>query len=141
MPRRTVTNMDDGTSTCARLLAASGFLGVAGSFGLRLTAELLLDPILGGVSRPPDWIEPVSLALFAGSVVVVLYALLLDDVFPGWGDVLAAAALLAQWGLPVGMLLVAEQFSSPYLQLVVHASAVLHVLVAAVVAGNVAVPR
>lgn len=133
--------MNEGTSTYARLLAASGFLGIAGSFGLRLMEELLLDPIIGGVVRPPEWIEPISVALFAGSVVVVCYALILDDVFAGWGDFVATGALLAQWGLPVGMLLVAEQLSSPYLQLVVHASALLHVLVAAVVAGNAVVPR
>lgn len=133
--------MDEGTSTYARLLAASGFLGIAGSFGLRLTEELLLDPIVAGVSRPPDWIEPIAFALFAGSVAVVLYAMVLDDIFAGWGDFVAAAGLLAQWGLPVGMLLVAEQLSSPYLQLLVHASALLHVLVAFVVSINVVTAR
>lgn len=132
--------MDEETSMYARVLAASGFLGVAGSFGLRLTEELLRDPIVYGVSRPPEWIDPIGLALFSGSVAVVLYALVLDDLFAGWGDVVAVAALLAQWGLPVGTLLVAEQLSSPYLQLLVHASALLHVLVAFVVSVNVLRP-
>lgn len=129
--------MDERTSIYARLLAASGFLGIAGSFGLRLTEELLLDPIVYGVSRPPDWIDPVAFALFAGSVVAVLYATVLDDLFSGWGDVVATGGLLAQWGLPVGLLLVAEQLSSPYVQLLVHAGALLHVLVALVVSVNV----
>lgn len=129
--------MDRGTSTYARLLAASGFLGVATSFGLRLTEELLLDPIVYGVSRPPDWIEPIALALFVGSLAVVLYTLVLDDLFAGWGDVVAGGGLLAQWGLPVGMLLVAEQLAGPHVRLLVHASALLHALVALVVAVTV----
>lgn len=133
--------MDEGTSTCARLLAASGFLGVAWSFGLRMIEELHLDPIIAGVARPPEWIDPVAFALFAGSVAVVLYAMVLDDLFHGWGDLVAVAALLAQWGLPAGMLLVAEQLSSPHLQLLVHASALLHVLVAFVFAVTAAIPR
>lgn len=128
-------------SAYQRFLAGSGFLGIAGSFALRLTEALLSDPIVYGVRVPPDWIDPVTATLFAGSVAVVLYATVLDDAFAGWADLVSLGAVVAQWGLPVGVFLVDEGLLGPYVQLVVEAAALLHVLVALTVAVNAARSR
>lgn len=128
-------------SVYARSLAGSGFLGIATVFAARLASELLRDPIVYGVRVPPDWVDPVTTALFVGSVAVVLYALVLDDAFSGWADLVSIGAVTSQWGFPLGVYLTSEPVASPYVQLFLEATALLHVLVALAVAVNAARPE
>ncbi|WP_237561233.1 hypothetical protein [Halococcus sediminicola] len=45
------------------------------------------------------------LPLLGGSLAVLFYGTVLDDVFAGWVDLLTIAALGGQWGIPIGIYL------------------------------------
>lgn len=121
----------------AHLLVVSGLLGIAAASSVAVYQALLADPVLlDGQQRVPDWTAGVFATLLGGSLAVLFYALVLDDVLEGWFDVVTGAAVLAQWGLPVGRLLTRSGASSGPAAILVLASGVLHMLVALAVLGN-----
>lgn len=93
-----------GRSVYAHLLVFSGFLGIAAGLGLELYRLTLIDHVLGtGVA--PYWVASARFTLLAGSLVVLLYGLVLDDLFKGWLDIVVISALIGQWGLPLSIYL------------------------------------
>lgn len=124
-------------SAFAHLLFVSGLLGIAAATSVAVYQALLADPVLlDGQQRVPGWTATVFAKLLGGSLAVLFYALLVDDVLEGWFDVVAGAAILAQWGLPIGLYLTRSGPSSGPAAILVLASGVLHVLVALAVLVN-----
>ena len=88
------------------ILKASGFVGLVASFAVQLTIALLRDPILlDGAQSVPGWMSELILPLLGGSLAVLFYGTVLDEVFRGWVDLLTLAALGGQWGVPIGIYL------------------------------------
>lgn len=93
-------------SRFAYVLKASGFVGLVAGFAVQLNIALLQDPILlDGAQSVPGWMSRLVLPLLGGSLAVLFYGTVLDEVFAGWVDLLAIAALGGQWGVPVGIYL------------------------------------
>lgn len=93
-------------SRFAYTLRASGFVGLVAGFAVQLNIALLRDPILlDGVQTVPGWMSRLVVPLLGGSLAVLFYGTVLDDVFAGWVDLLSIAALGGQWGVPVGIYL------------------------------------
>ena len=88
------------------VLRTSGFVGLVAGFAVQLTIALLRDPILlDGAQSVPGWMSSLVLPLLGGSLAVLFYGTVLDEVFAGWVDLLTIAALSGQWGVPVGIYL------------------------------------
>ena len=93
-------------SRFAYILRASGFIGLVAGFALQLNIALLRDPILlDGTQSVPGWMSDLVLPLLGGSLAVLFYGAVLDEVFSGWVDLLTIAALGGQWGVPIGIYL------------------------------------
>ena len=93
-------------SRFAYILRASGFVGLVTSFAVQLNIALLRDPILlDGAQSVPGWMSGLVLPLLGGSLAVLFYGTVLDEVFAGWVDLLTLAALGGQWGVPLGIYL------------------------------------
>lgn len=124
-------------STFAHLLVVSGLLGIATATVIAIYQALLADPVLlDGQQRVPGWTTAVFAKLLGGSLAVVVYALLLDHVLEGWFDLATAAAILAQWGLPIGLALTGRDPGSGPAAILVLASGTLHALVALAILAN-----
>lgn len=124
-------------SAFAHLLFVSGLLGIAAASSVVLYEALLADPVLlEGQQRVPEWTATVYVTLLGGSLAVLFYALFLDHVLEGWFDVVTGAAIVAQWGLPIGLFSTRSGPSGGPAAILVLASGVLHVLVALAVLGN-----
>ncbi|MES3516262.1 MAG: hypothetical protein PPP58_01225 [Natronomonas sp.] len=102
---------DSSRSIFARLLAVSGLLGITAGVGLEAYRVYLADAMLGTGSAPA-WLPEVRTAVFLTSIVVVLYAPMLDEYFSGWIDVASLALVFGQWGSPIGLLL--EAHTGPF---------------------------
>lgn len=87
-------------STLANLLSLSGYVGLAVGLGLESYRLYLVDSILGTGSAP-SWLISSRLSLIVGSVVVLLYARVLDDLFENWLDLVILCMLIGQWGVPI----------------------------------------
>ncbi len=93
-------------SRFAYVLRASGFVGLVAGFAVQLVIAVLQDPILlEGAQTVPGWMSRLVLPLLGGSLAVLFYGTVLDDVFAGWVDLLTIAALGGQWGIPIGIYL------------------------------------
>ena len=93
-------------SRYAYILRASGFVGLVAGFAVQLNIALLRDPILlEGTQSVPGWMSDLVLPLLGGSLAVLFYGTVLDEVFAGWVDLLTIAALGGQWGVPIGICL------------------------------------
>jgi hypothetical protein len=93
-------------SRFAYVIRASGFVGLVVGFAVQLNIALLRDPILlDGAQTVPGWMNRVILPLIGGSLAVLFYSTVLDEVFTGWVDLLTIAALGGQWGVPSGIYL------------------------------------
>ena len=93
-------------SRFAYILRASGFIGLVAGFALQLNIALLRDPILlDGTQSVPGWMSDLVLPLLGGSLAVLFYGAVLDEVFSGWVHLLTIAALGGQWGVPIGIYL------------------------------------
>lgn len=98
-------------SVFAQVLGLSGFLGLAAGLGLESYRLVALDQVFG-TGAVPAWLETVRFAILAGSLVVVVYAMVLDELFHGWLDVVTICALLGQWGVPLSLYLDARTVSA-----------------------------
>ena len=93
-------------SRFAYILRTSGFVGLVAGFAVQLNIALLRDPILlDGAQSVPGWMGDLVLPLLGGSLAVLFYGTVLDEVFTGWVDLLTIAALGGQWGVPLGVYL------------------------------------
>lgn len=89
------------------ILRLSGFTGLAVGFVVESYTALLRDPILyGGAQSVPGWLGAIPTTLLVGSLAVLFYGTVLDDVFEGWVDLLAICAVGGQWAVPFGTYLV-----------------------------------
>ena len=89
----------DSQSVFANVLSLSGYVGLAVGFSLEFYRLYLLDSALG-VGSTPEWLALSRFSLLIGSVVVLVYARALDDVFEGWLDLVILCLLAGQWGVP-----------------------------------------
>lgn len=75
-------------------------------FVTEMYIALLRDPLLmGGAQSVPGWLGQIPMTLALGSLAVLFYGSVLDDVFKGWVDLLTLSAVGGQWGVPVGIYL------------------------------------
>ena len=122
-------------SRFAYILRASGFVGLVAGFGVQLNIALLRDPILlSGAQSVPGWMNELVFPLIGGSLAVLFYGTVLDEVFKGWVDLLTIGALGGQWGVPIGIYLSYGQGMVSTTGLVIVAGYALHTLAAAAVA-------
>lgn len=126
----------ESQSTFAHALSVSGYAGVAVGLCLEFYRLYLTDSALG-IGGAPPWVELSVSALVVGSVITVLYARILDDIFEVWKDLVVTCVLLGQWGVSLGAYLDATVGGpgTPYGFLVVACAGV-YALVAVVVAVN-----
>lgn len=88
------------------ILRLSGFTGLSAGFVAQLYIALLRDPILYGGAQPiPGWIGRIATTLLVGSLAVLFYGNVLDDIFKGWVDLVTLCAVGGQWGTPLGIYL------------------------------------
>lgn len=121
----------------AHVLTLSGLLGIIVAMGVLTYQMALQDPVLfGGRTVPPTWTTIVFTTLLGGSIAVLFYSVVLDEVLHGWYDILTIAALLGQWGIPVGIYLSRNTGSSNLTGFIVILSSVLAVLSAVAMFGN-----
>lgn len=126
----------DSQSAFANVLALSGYVGLAVGLCLKAYRLYLVDSAVG-VGSAPEWVTLGGSSLLVGSIVVLLYARVLDDVFEGWLDVIVIGLIAGQWGVAVSSYLDATVGGpgSPYGFFVI-AAAGLYALVAVVVTVN-----
>lgn len=92
----------------SHILRVSGFSGLSVGFGIEVYIALLRDPIIYGGSEPiPGWLSALSIPLLVGSLAVLFYGEVMNDVFHGWVDLVTLCALGGQWGVPAGIYLAA----------------------------------
>ncbi len=88
------------------VLRLSGFTGLSVGFVAQFYIALLRDPILyGGAQSIPGWLSEIATVLLFGSLAVLFYGAVLDDVFEGWVDLVTICAVGGQWGVPLGVFL------------------------------------
>lgn len=87
-------------SVFANILTLSGYLGLAAGLCLEFYRLYLLDSVLG-IGRTPPGLETSRFALLAGSVAILMYARIFDDVFHKWVDLAVLCLLIGQWGVPI----------------------------------------
>lgn len=115
----------------------SGLAGVSAGFALVAYEFLLADDFLyGGVQTAPGWLETVQIMLLLGSIAVLVYASMVDEVFRGWLDVVTGLAVIAQWGLPASLYLDGIGGPGNVFGLLVVVCAAAHVLVGIVFTIN-----
>lgn len=126
----------ESQSAFANLLSLSGYVGLAVGLCLEAYRLYLVDSAIG-MGSAPHWVVLGRSSLVVGSVVVLLYARVLDDVFEGWLDIVVGCLLVGQWGVAVWSYVdvMVGGPGSPY-DFFVIASAGLYALVAVVVAVN-----
>lgn len=126
----------ESRSTFANFLSLSGYVGLAVGLTLECYRLYLVDSAIG-IGSAPGWLAVSRFSLIVGSVVVLLYARVLDDVFEGWLDIVVGCLVIGQWGVTVWSYVDATVGGpgSPYGFLVI-ASAGLYALVAVVTALN-----
>jgi hypothetical protein len=92
--------------TFSFILRLSGFIGLSVGFVVELYAALLRDPVLyGGAQSVPGWVGSIASVLLFGSLAVLFYGSVLDDIFKGWVDLVTLCAVGGQWGVPLGIYL------------------------------------
>lgn len=125
-------------SPFANVLSLSGYGGIAVGLCVEFYRLYLLDSVLGVGSAPP-WLESSRFALLAGSLVVLMYTNIIDDVFEKWLDLVVLCILVGQWGVPLGYYLDATigGAGSPYDFMVIICAGI-YALVALVMAINYA---
>ncbi|MDG5821808.1 hypothetical protein [Natronococcus sp. A-GB7] len=117
------------------ILRASGFVGLAAGFGIEFYIALLRDPILyEGAHSIPSWLSAISVPLLIGSVAVLIYGVVLNEIFKGWVDLVTICALGGQWGVPLGIYLSASTGAGNPIALLVPVGYGLHALAAIAVA-------
>ena len=86
----------------ANTLNLSGFAGIGVGMIIGLYQVLLRDPMIFGESMAaPAWLLAAHVHFFGLSLIVLFYALWIDDLFEGWQWPTVALAILGQWGIPV----------------------------------------
>lgn len=89
--------------TFSFILRLSGFTGLSVGFVVELYIALLRDPVLyGGAQSVPGWLSEIAPVLLFGSLAVLFYGNVLDDIFTGWVDLVTLCAVGGQWGVPLG---------------------------------------
>lgn len=121
----------------AHSLALSGLLGVGVAAAIVVYQALLNDPVLlGGRQVVPAWTTTAFAMLLGGSLAVLVYATVLDELFHGWFDVVTGSAVLAQWGVPASFYLSGLPEVGISASFFVAVFAVLQALVALAFVGN-----
>jgi hypothetical protein len=126
----------ESQSAFANVLALSGYVGLAVALCLEAYRLYLVDSAIG-VGSAPEWVTLGGSSLLVGSVVVLLYARVLDEVFKGWLDLVVIGLIAGQWGVAVSTYLDATVGGpgSPYGFFVIAAGG-LYALVAVAAAVN-----
>ena len=126
----------DSRSAFANVLALSGYVGLAVGLCLEAYRLYLVDSAIG-MGSAPEWVTLSGSSLLVGSIVVLLYARVLDEVFAGWLDIAVIGLLAGQWGVALASYLDATVGGpgSPYGFFVI-AAAGLYALVAVAAALN-----
>ncbi|WP_459881928.1 hypothetical protein [Halorubrum gandharaense] len=90
----------------AAILKLSGLLGILAGMVIGLYQVLLRDPmIFGEAMAAPPWMIAAHVHFFGLSLIILFYALLIDDIFEGYQWVTTALAIIGQWGLPLVLVL------------------------------------
>jgi hypothetical protein len=126
----------DSRSAFANVLALSGYVGLAVALCLEAYRLYLVDSAIG-MGSAPEWVTLGGSSLLVGSIVVLLYARVLDEVFTGWLDLVVIGLIAGQWGVAIASYLDATIGGpgSPYGFFVI-AAAGLYALVAVAAAIN-----
>ena len=89
-------------ASAARVLKLSGFGGIVAGMVIGLYQVMLRDPtLLGGASAAPPWLLGAHVHFFGLSLIVLFYAYYVDDLFAGYRQLTAGAAVVGQWGIPL----------------------------------------
>lgn len=94
----------DSRSAFANLLSLSGYVGLAVGLTLEAYRLYLVDSAIG-MGSAPEWVALSRFSLVVGSVVVLQYARVIDDVFEGWLDLVVLCLVIGQWGVAVSSFL------------------------------------
>lgn len=86
------------------LLFVSGLIGITIGLGIEWYRLILLDPVFGG-GEIPTVVGDLQSALLVGSTVVIIYGLVIENLFGELIGYILTGAVFAQWGLPTMMLL------------------------------------
>jgi hypothetical protein len=126
----------ESRSAFASLLALSGYVGLAVALFLNAYRLYLVDSAIG-MGSAPEWVTLGGSSLLVGSIVVLLYARVLDEIFEGWMDLVVLCLVAGQWGVALWSYVDAMVGGpgSPYGFFVI-AAAGLYALVAVVAAVN-----
>lgn len=90
----------DARSVFANLLSLSGYVGLAVGLTLEAYRLYLVDSAIG-MGSAPEWVTLSRFSLVVGSIVVLWFARVLDDVFEAWLDLVVLCLVIGQWGVPV----------------------------------------
>lgn len=116
-------------SRSADVLRLSGLAGITlgvvfGNYQVMLRSPMML----GGSTAAPEWMVATHVHLLGLSLIVLFYSFFLDDLFLGYGSVVAALAVLAQWLEPL-MIYPLEGLGIGPAGLVLQLAAITHLLV------------
>lgn len=114
-------------------LRVSGLIGLTIGFGVQLYTAVLQDPIIYREAQLiPGWLSTVSTTLLIGSLAVLVYGQMIDEVVMGWIDLVALCAIGGQWATPIGVYLSATLTAGTPAGLLTLVGYALHALVAGV---------
>ena len=88
----------------ADILRLSGLLGLGLGLTFGVYQTFVHDPMIGlPHDAVPYWMTAIHIHILGLSLIALLYSHYLDDLFVGYREATAGAAIIGQWGVPLTM--------------------------------------